>query len=43
MTPIMGVGGEESDMIKQMIYTVSRNASAKTVRAIQYVTASGAE
>lgn len=39
MTPIMGVGNDSSDMIKQMVYTVSRNASAKSVKAIRYVTA----
>lgn len=43
MPPIMGVGGEESEMIKQMIYTVSRNASAKTIKAVQYVTASNTQ
>lgn len=43
MPPIMGVGNEESEMIKQMIYTVSRNASAKTVKSIQYVTASNTQ
>lgn len=43
MTPIMGIGSEESSSIKQMIYTVSRNASAKTVKSVQYVTASSTE
>lgn len=37
MTPIMGIGNEESTCIKQMTYTVSRNASAKTVKSVQYV------
>ena len=43
MTPIMGIGNEESSSIKQMIYTVSRNASAKTVKSVQYVTVSSTE
>lgn len=43
MTPIMGIGNEESSSIKQMIYTVSRNASAKTIKAVQYVTVSSTE
>lgn len=37
MTPIMGVGEEETSAIKQMIYTISRSASAKIVRSVQYV------